>query len=185
VQHHDRTDLSAEVPLVGRDRLQSLSRCLEQHRVDGRLVVIGDRRHRRRQREHHMEVLDRQQVGSAGAEPLAGCRTLALRAMTVAAAIVGDPLVPAVDTALDVTTERGSPARFDGPHHAQLGSAQMPGVGDAERVAVLAEDIRHLEHRTCAGHLLGPRSQSRVEIVERASGPCDQIGCDLRVALRR
>jgi len=105
--------------------------------------------------------------------------------MTVAAAIVGDPLVPAVDTALDVTTERGSPARFDGPHHAQLGSAQMPGVGDAERVAVLAEDIRHLEHRTCAGHLLGPRSQSRVEIVERASGPCDQIGCDLRVALRR
>ncbi len=89
--------------------------------------------------------------------------------------------MPAVDTALDVTTERGSPARFDGSHHAELRSAQVPGVGDAERVAVLAEDIR----RTCAGHLLGPRSQSRVEIVERAPGPCDQIGCDLRVALRR
>ncbi|MFB9261655.1 recombinase family protein [Bradyrhizobium erythrophlei] len=46
-------------------------------------------------------------------------------------------------------------------------------------------DVRHLERRTCAGHLLGPRSQWCVGIVERASGPCDQIGCDLRVALRR
>ena len=132
-----------------------------------------------------MEILDRQQVGSAGGEPLAGCRTLALWAMTVAAAIVRDPLVPAVDTALDVTTQRGSPARFDGPHHAQLGSAQVPGVGDAERVAMQAEDVRYLERRTCAGHLLRPRSQSRVEIVERATGPCDQIGCDLRVPLGR
>jgi hypothetical protein len=61
----------------------------------------------------------------------------------------------------------------------------MPDVGDAERVAVPAENVRHLERRTCAGHLIGPRPQSRVEIVERASGPCDQIGCDLRVALRR
>jgi len=48
VQHHDRTDLGAEVPLVGRDRLQSLNRRLEQHRVNDRFVVIGDRRHRRR-----------------------------------------------------------------------------------------------------------------------------------------
>ena len=132
-----------------------------------------------------MEVLDWQQVGRAGGEPLAGCCTLALRAMTIATAIVRDPLVPAVDTALDVTTERGGPTCFDRLHHTQLRSAQMTGAGDAERVTVLAKDVRHLERRTCAGHLLGPRPQSRVEIIERASGPCDKIGCDVRVALRR
>ena len=92
VQHHDRTDLSTEVSLVGRDRLQSLNCRVEQHGVNNRLVVIGDRRYRHRQREHHMEVLDRQQVGSAGGEPLAGCRTLALRAMTIATGNGGRPL---------------------------------------------------------------------------------------------
>ena len=112
-------------------------------------------------------------------------RQLPITGFAHKAAIVCDPLVPAVDAALDVTTERGGPACFDRRHHPQLGSAQMSGVGDAESVAVLAKDVRHLERRTCARHLLGPRPQSCVEIVERASGPSDQIGCDLRVALRR
>ena len=74
---------------------------------------------------------------------------------------------PAVGTALDVATERRRSGMLRWPPlRQQLGSAQMPGaLGDAECIAAVTEDIRHLERRTLApGHLLGPRPQPCIEI---------------------
>ena len=52
-----------------------------------------------------MEVADGQQVGLARGEPFPSRRTLALGAVTVAAAVIGDATMAAVLACLDVTAE--------------------------------------------------------------------------------
>src|ERR1700730_7823700 len=63
--------------------------------VDRGLVLIGDIRNGGRQREHHMEVRHRQQIGLARGEPFLGGGALALGTMPVAATVVGDDRVGA------------------------------------------------------------------------------------------
>ena len=83
-------DPGAEVLGIGGDRQHRLGRGLEQQVVDDRLVLIGDVGDLGRQREHDVEVRHRQQLGLARRQPLACRRALALRAVPVAAAVVGD-----------------------------------------------------------------------------------------------
>ena len=75
-----------------------LGRRLEQEIVDDGLVVVGDGADLGRQREHDVEVRDRQQFGLALLHPVARLRALALGAMPVAAAVVGDRGVRAVSS---------------------------------------------------------------------------------------
>ena len=101
-------DAGAEVLGIGRDREHGLGRGLEQDVVDHRLVVVGDVGDLGRQREHDVEVGHRQQLGLALGQPLLGCRALTLRAMAVAAGVVGDLRVGAllVLAARDMAAER-------------------------------------------------------------------------------
>ena len=63
---------------------------LEQEVVDGGLVLKRDRADRRRQSKDDVIVGDRQEFRLALGEPLPRRRALALRAVAVAAGIVGD-----------------------------------------------------------------------------------------------
>ena len=60
-----------------------------------------------------MEVADRQQVGLALGKPRPRRRALALRAVPVAAGVVGDAPLAAVLAGLDVTAERRGAAVLD------------------------------------------------------------------------
>jgi hypothetical protein len=147
VQDHRHTDLGAEVLLVGGDRAQRLGRRLEQDGVDDHLVLIGDRPKRRWQREYDVEILNWQQIRLPRFEPFMRGAGLALRAVPVAAAVVGDLAVTAVAAALDVPAKRRRPARANRSHDLELAPAQMPGIDLAIGVAVAAENIRHLQRR--------------------------------------
>ena len=68
------SDPGTEVLGVGGDRDQRLGRSLEQEVVDDGLVLVGDIGDRRRQREHDVEVADREQIGLALGQPLLGRR---------------------------------------------------------------------------------------------------------------
>ena len=98
----------------------------------------------RRQREDDVEVADGQQLGLALGEPLLGGGALALWAMPVAAAVVGDDGVRAVLAARDMAAERRGAAALDGRHHLQLVEADVPGIGSAPRRPVVAENIYRL-----------------------------------------
>src|ERR1700738_5376526 len=86
----------------------------EQQVVDHGLVLIGDIRDPSRQREYYVIVRDRQQLGLALSQPFPRRRALALRAMPVAAGVVGDDGVRALLATLDVAAERRRAAALEG-----------------------------------------------------------------------
>src|ERR1700686_1342742 len=85
--------------------------------------------------------------------------------MPVATGVVGDAGVGAILAALDMTAERRGAARFDRRHDAKLPGADMPGIGFAPRLAVAAEDIRHLQLW----------SRHRVQIRPAPRLPCSSV----------
>src|SRR6516165_6566400 len=82
--------------------------------------------------------------------PLACCRSLALRAVPVAAAVVGDGRIATgrVLAAHDVAAEGCRAAVLDRRHDLQLAEADMAGIGRTPCRPVVAEDIRDLQRRT-------------------------------------
>src|SRR5437660_10655009 len=97
-----------------------------------------------------MEVPNWKQVGLARGEPFCGGGALTLRAMAVAAAVVGNDCVGAVFAARHMATERCRAAALDRTHHLHLVEADVSGIGTTPRRSVVAEDIRDLQRWT--GH---------------------------------
>ncbi len=145
VQEGDAADRPAEPVRIGGERRHRLRRCFEQDRVDDSLVLEGDCGDWSRQCEDDVEIGNRQKLGLARREPLGSRPTLTLRAMPVAAGIIGDPRDAAVFAGLNVSAERLGPACNDRAHHAPLDATQMTGMITAIGVALLAQDIGDLD----------------------------------------
>jgi hypothetical protein len=154
VEHGGEPDARAEVLGVGRDRDQSLGGDFQQQVIDDRLVVIGDVGDRPRQREDDVEIRHGQEVGLAVGQPLLGSGGLALRAVPVAAGIVGDAQVRAGLAAFDMPAQRRRSAALDRRNDLELAEAHMAGMGRTPRRSEVAEDVRHLDRR--------PRHRRRV-----------------------
>ena len=72
-----------------------------------------------------MVVLDRQQIGLPGVEPSSGGTGLTLRAMPVAARVVGDLHLIAGGAAQYMSPQRRAAALFNGGHHLELPETQV------------------------------------------------------------
>src|SRR5436190_11811760 len=97
-----------------------------------------------------LEIWHRQQFRLALGQPFPCRRALTLRAVPIAAGVIGDDGVSTVLAARDVPAKGRGAAAFDRRHHLQLIEADVTGIGRTPRGPVLAEDIRHLQRRT--GH---------------------------------
>ena len=146
---------------VGGDRGQRLGGGPDEEVVDGRLVLERDGADRRRQGEDDVVVGNRQELRLAVFKPLPRGGRLTLRAMPIAAGIVGDPLVRAVLAALEVAAERGSATGLDRRHDLQLGEAHVTGVGLSPRRPMGTKDVG--DPRTA---IRGPRHAA---VVRRAA----------------
>jgi hypothetical protein len=160
-------DARTEVTWVGGDGEHGLRCRPEQQVVDHRLVVEGDAGDLGGDGEDHVEVADRQQVGLARGEPLACRRPLALGAVPVAAAVVGDACVATRLAAFDVAAECRRAAGLDRRHYLELVQAHVPGVRRAPGRSVHAKDVGDLErgsHRDqppgSSPSISGPRCSS-------------------------
>ena len=150
VQHGCDADPGAEMLRVGGNGQHRLGAGPEQDIVDRLLVLVCDVGERRRQGEDDMVVGHRQEIGLASLQPVACDGALALRAMPVAAGIVGDACMVAVLALFHMAAERRGAAALDGAHRLQLAEADMAGIGHTPCRPVIAEDIRDLQSRT--GH---------------------------------
>src|SRR5580704_11446198 len=132
---------------IGRDRQHRLGGRSEQEVVDHRLVLMSDIADRGWQCEHDVEVRHWQQLRRPRRHPLPRRRALTLRAVPVAAAIVGDGRVGAglVLATHDVPAERRRAAALDRAHHLELAETDVAAVGVTPSGPVVAEDIRDLQ----------------------------------------
>src|SRR5690348_820794 len=95
VEHAEEADFGAEVARVARHLKQRLSAGLQQQPIDHLLVEQCQGRQFMRQRKHYMHVTHRQEFGTACFDPSVTGVGLTLRAMAVAARVVGDGAQPA------------------------------------------------------------------------------------------
>src|SRR4051794_3773591 len=85
MEHGDETDLGTEMARISGDCAQCFGRGPEQDGVDRGLVLERDFGGRGRQGEDDMEIRHRQQFVLPFGQPGGACRSLAFRAMPVAA----------------------------------------------------------------------------------------------------
>lgn len=85
MQDGQKPDLAAQVPGIGCDGLERRRDGVEQDRIDHRLVMERDLGDFARDREHDVEIGHWQQIALTVSESPFARRTLALRAMPVAA----------------------------------------------------------------------------------------------------
>jgi hypothetical protein len=93
-----------------------------------------------------MEVLDGQQFRPAGREPALFGERLALRAVTIAARVVGEAVGPTRVTRFAMPAERGGAAGLDRLHGAALRAGRRVRLPIPRPVG--AEDLGDLHHRT-------------------------------------
>ena len=87
----------------------------------------------------------RQQIGFARGQPVLCRRTLALRAVPVAAGVVRDLGMRAVLAARDMAAEGRGAAALDRRHHLHLAEAEMTGMRRAPGGAMAMEDDGDLQ----------------------------------------
>jgi len=184
VQDGDPTDLAAQMLPIGGDGLQGPDRGFEQDGIDDGLVLEGDRPDRGRHGEHDVEVGRGQEVLPPRVEPGLAGRPLALRAMPVAAAVVGDAGVAAIAARFEVATKLSRAAQFNGAHDARLDTAERTLPIAATGRAVAAEDIRHVQHGAHV-HRSSGRRDGQIEAVQRALRPGNRRSRHMGVARRR
>src|SRR5215467_13813489 len=136
-----------------------------------------------------MEVGHGQELGIAFGEPLLCGRTLALWAVPVATAVVGNGGVGTVLAARDMAAESRRAAVLDRRHHLELAEADMAGIGLTPCRSMAAEDIRDLQSR--ARHprraLAGRPDllELQCDMLQRAHQMLDRPGGHPRIERRR
>ena len=170
VQHAGEADAGAEMPGIGRDGGERLGRGPEQQAVDLGLVLVGDRRDRRRQGEDEMVVGHGQEIGLPVREPILRRCALAARAVPVAAGVVGDGRVIAVVTAHDMAAERSRAAGPDRTHHLELAAAEP--MAREISLAMPVQDVRDLQCR--------PRHDRRRTAMAVEAAPAGRAGSSPR-----
>ena len=96
------------------------------------------------QREHDVEIGDREDVVLSGLRPLQCGQPLAGRAVAVVARVVERMIVAAAVTVPHVPAQYRGPADLDGGHGLELRRAQVPGAALPVTGSDVAEDLRHV-----------------------------------------
>ena len=143
VQDREEADAGTQVSGVAGNGEQCFGTGIEQDVIDGLFVLQRQLGDCRRQCEDEVIVSGWQQFSFPPLKPLLAGQGLALRAVAVAAGVVGDALMLAVTASFDMTAEGGGTANLYGMHRLELLKGERMLV--TVRPAVLTEDAGQLE----------------------------------------
>jgi hypothetical protein len=105
---------------ISGDGAQRLRGGPEQDVIDRRFVLEGNDGDLIGKREDHVKVWRLQKLGLSRSQPFSARKRLAFWAVPIATGIVGDALMFAVVTPLDMAAQRRGAAQFNGAHGAPL-----------------------------------------------------------------
>ena len=112
------------------------------------MVLQSERRQLMGQGEDNMNVTRRQKLLATCLEPTVASVGLTLRAVPVAAAVVGDGrTVPTVGALIEMPTQGGGATAHDGSEHFEVLPGDPPAAAFDECASRGANQIGHLEWR--------------------------------------
>src|SRR5215831_807202 len=181
MQHREEADVRAEMPRIACHRQEGLGHGLEQTHIQGARVLQHQWAQGMRQREHHMEVGNLEEVRFAGREPRRLRAALTLGAMPITTGIVGVLGVVTVVTLRQVASQGGRPAGRNGPQDPPLLGRDRRAIACEIRLSILPDHVRHFEDG--AAHDRGSRGRlSRgLGVAWRACG----VTCKYRLVVWR
>src|ERR1700751_497091 len=172
MEHGGGTNAGAEMLGMRCNRQQRVGCGAEQQVVDHCLVLVGDWANLGWQREDHVEIADREQVGLAGGKPILRRPALTLWAMAIAARVVGDAVVAPTPATFDMSAECRRAALLDRRHDLELIEAHMPGIGSAPGGPMAMKDVCDLQPRTAHGR----PAMCRIAVSRRSMVPTGRGG---------
>lgn len=120
MEYAEKTGLRPEVFRIGSNLQQRPGTGPEEKIVNNLLVLQSQPREFMRDREDHVNVVDRQQLCATFGEPLFTSVGLALRTMPRTARVERDGLMTAMAAPIQVATERCRAAVLDGKQYANV-----------------------------------------------------------------
>src|ERR1700680_1452165 len=117
VQHAEEADLRTEVFWITCDLQKRFRTRAKQEIVDDLLILQGEWRQLARQGEDHMHIPRREKLLATRRKPAVASTGLTLRAVPVAARVVGDGAMSAAGAFIKVAAERGSATPRHGQQH--------------------------------------------------------------------
>jgi hypothetical protein len=153
VQHAEEANLCAEMSRIASDFQKGVGTGAEQEIVEDLLVLQSQWRQAAGEREDHVQVVGRQKFTPTRGDPPFPSSDLTLRAVAIAAAVIGDGgTMSATGALVDMTAECGGPTPRNGQQHFDVLPAKPMTVSFYESLSRSAEDVGHLERRPI--HLL-------------------------------
>jgi hypothetical protein len=117
VQDTEKTDLGSQMFRVGRDLQHGRCAGAKQEVIEDLGVTLAEWNQLVRQGEHEMKIGHAEQFLFSRGEPALARLSLALGAVPVPAAVIGDGLVAATRTVIDVPAQGRRAAASDGAQH--------------------------------------------------------------------
>jgi hypothetical protein len=153
VQHGEEADFRAEVFRIASDFEKCFCTGAEQQIVDDFLVLQSQWSELRRKCEDHMDVARGEKFSLTCRDPAFPGRGLTLRAVSIAAAVVGDGgTMPAAGALIEMTAECGGTTPRNGQQYFDVLPAEPLAISFDEGSSCAADEIGHLEGRPA--HLL-------------------------------
>src|SRR3984893_17355306 len=149
----DEADFRAEVFRIASDFEKCFCTGPEQQIVDDFLVLQSQWSELPRKCEDHMDVAHGEKFSLTCRDPAFSGRGLTLRAVSIAAAVVGDGgTMPAAGAFIEMTAECGGATPRNGQQHFDMLPAEPLAISFDEGSSHAADEIGHLEGRPA--HLL-------------------------------
>ncbi len=145
VEDAEEADFGAEMLGVGGNFQQCVGAAAEQQSVDHGFVLQGQRRQLMGQREDDMSIGCGEQFRASCGQPAVARLALTLRAVPVAAGVIGDGTMAAACALVQMAAHRGGAASRDGKQHLAVQPGEPGGRPIQESVARCVYQIGQLQ----------------------------------------
>jgi hypothetical protein len=145
VEHAEETDVGAKMLPMASDFEQGFGTGTEQQTIEELLVLQGEGRQLVREGEDQVHVARGQDFAAARLDPAVAGVSLALGAVPIATAVVGDDAMSATGALIQMTAQCGGAAALNGRQDPQVLAREPAAAALKEGRSRNADEVSHLQ----------------------------------------